>query len=298
MKKNCLVLCGLIAVGFLCACGAPSDAVGAVTSAPVPSVSAQTAAPGKTETITYTVEQTIQEDDTAAEDGTILAKYHYELPTLRAFGTGGAELTQAKTDAEQRALDAAATFNRQFQKWAADTDFNEVADWAKEAFAQNPELFRDSSGFYDLELTYTSWQTDHLVSIQGQYYSNTGGAHPNTVLMAWNFDLDAGAFLEPTSLADDAQAFSSAVTAEIIRQADANAAQQGLDPTSAYWENYQEVAADWPSYAVSFDKSGMTVRFSQYEMACYAAGPQTFTIPNSFLASYLSEYGRTLLDIS
>ena len=51
------------------------------------------------------------------------------------------------------------------------------------------------------------------------------------------------------------------------------------------------------SYAVSFDEKGMTVVFSPYELACYAAGPQVFHLSLDFLEPYLSDYGRALLGI-
>ena len=47
-----------------------------------------------------------------------------------------------------------------------------------------------------------------------------GGAHPNTVLLAWNFDLMTGQFFAPEILAADGQIFLDAVRDEIIRQID------------------------------------------------------------------------------
>ena len=42
----------------------------------------------------------------------------------------------------------------------------------------------------------------------------------------------------------------------------------------------------------------MTVIFSPYEMACYAAGPQKFALNMDFLEPYLGDYGRTLLGVN
>ena len=37
---------------------------------------------------------------------------------------------------------------------------------------------------------------------------------------------------------------------------------------AGYWEDYQDIAANWSSYAVSFNEEGVTVAFSPYEIAC------------------------------
>ena len=146
-------------------------------------------------------------------------------------------------------------------------------------------------------MTGETYQTDRLVSVAGEYYSYTGGAHPNTVLMAWNFDLKTGAFFVPEQLAGDGEAFSQAVSAEIVRQIGETAAEYDLAAEEVFWENYEEIAAGWSSYAVSFDETGMTVGFSPYELAAYAAGSQVFRLPYDLLAPHLGDYGRAVLGL-
>ena len=153
------------------------------------------------------------------------------------------------------------------------------------------------------ELTYTCYRTGSLISIAADYYSYLGGAHPNTVYFSWNFDLDSGIFLAIPELAEDPQAFTLAV-ADMIEvqaverfQSDPNYA--GLSLSDIYWENYREVMEKWASdYAVSFDAEGMTIIFSAYELASYAAGPQEFHFSYEQLASYWSESGRTVLGLN
>ena len=117
---------------------------------------------------------------------------------------------------------------------------------------------------YETQLTCELYQTEGFVSARGMYYSFTGGAHPNTVYVAWNFDLESGSFVEPGFLAADAQAFQEAVKEEIIRQAEAS-------------------------------EEGMTVTFAPYEMGCYAVGTQEFLLDRDFLRQYLSPEGLRLL---
>ena len=168
--------------------------------------------------------------------------------------------------------------------------------------AREERVWRQESGIdwghaFFTEMTSETYRTEQLVSVAGNYYSYTGGAHPNTVLMAWNFDLETGAFFVPEQLAGDGEAFSKAVSEEIVRQIGETAAEYDLTAAEMFWENYEEIAAGWSSYAVSFDETGMTVGFSPYELAAYAAGPQVFHLSYDLLAPHLSDYGRAVLGL-
>ena len=80
-------------------------------------------------------------------------------------------------------------------------------------------------------------------------------------------------------------------------QAAARARENGLAPRKFFWEDYEDTLDNWSSYAVSFDEAGMSVMFSPYELAAYAAGPQVFRIPYEDLAPCLGSRGRTLLGL-
>lgn len=243
--------------------------------------------------LTYTVVLKTLEDSAAAADGTTLAVRSYELPEMTVTLPDGTVLTEAASPAETAALERAEAFNSRFRDWAGADGFDEVTAWAEEELA-----FRTESGGnwtpYTLELDCSVYQTEQMVCIQAEYYSYTGGAHPNTVLLAWNFDLMTGQFFAPEILAADGQIFLDAVRDEIIRQID-------MTPEAAveagYWEDYQDIAANWSNYAVSFNEEGMTVAFSPYEIACYAMGPQEFRLSYEQLAPHLNSHGRDLLGI-
>lgn len=284
-----ITVIALCVAGILTGCGNLSAAVGSGYIGAIPQSSAAPMGAVEQTMVTYTVETSACEESVEAEDGTLLAQCRYELPTLHAFRTDGSEITEPVTSFERNALDVVQTFDETFENWARDADFSGIAEMAGDVFAEDPEYFRQG-GFYAAELTFSSWQTEHLVSICAQYYSNTGGNHPNRVLLGWNFDLDTGAFLEPTALAEDTQTFLHAVADEIIRQAGIPDA-DGRVPADEYWEDYQNIVLNWPSYAVSFDETGMNIGFSPYDLACYAAGEQIFTIDYAFLREFLSNQG-------
>lgn len=252
------------------------------------------AAPGQ---LTYAVELETLADSAKAEDGTELAVRTYVLPRMSVEREDGTAVTEAATPEEETALAAAGTFNSQFESWAASDNFDEITSWAEEE-----RVFRVESGLawhpYSLELTCEVYQTDRLVSVRAEYYSNTGGAHPNTVLLAWNFDLTTGQFFAPELLASDGQAFSQAVLDVLLEQSRETAASYDLAPEEFFWANYAEILSGWSSYAVSFDETGMTVGFSPYELASYAAGAQVYHLDYDQIAGYLSGHGLTVLGLS
>lgn len=243
----------------------------------------------------YTVTTGQWSDEAWTEDGIPLARYVFELPCLTAVREDGTAVTEARNEAEEQALAVAAAFNEKFEKWAAAAEFDDLVKSAEEDFswrqAENIEWFDG----YTLELGCSVYQTEHLVSVCGTYYSNTGGAHPNTWQLGWNFDLEEGAFFDPELLCDGTE-LKEAVAAEIIRQAEVPQ-EDGYIPIQQYWEDHAEIIANWTSYAVTFDENGMNVVFSPYELAPYAAGAQEFQVSYGWLEPYLSDHGRALLGL-
>lgn len=290
MKKwNILML----ALCLLTGCAAPAADAPVVLNAPPPAA----AEPAQEEPCYYTVDMVTWEDGVQDGDGTPLAKYSCRLPELTARRADGTAVLEPATEAEERALAAADAFNGQFAAWTQGEEFRELSEMAREERAWRQEEQIDWTSEFSMELDCRVYQTERMVSVAGDYYSYTGGAHPNTVLMAWNFDLDSGAFFTPELLAEDDKAFSQAVQEEIVRQIRRTAEENGVAAEDIFWSNYEEIAAGWASYAVSFDEEGMTVAFSPYELAAYAAGARVFCLRYSQIEPYLSAHGRELLGL-
>ena len=285
------ILCGC-AVLWLTGCGAAAPA----TSGEPSRGQTMDLAP-KEGDIRY--EAALEEVSGESREGDVrLLTYRYEVPVLRAYRADGSELTgEAGGDPEERALRTVETFNESFRYWRDGQDAQEVESWAREDYAAMKDIlpiWTEGRG-YETQLTCELYQTEGFVSARGMYYSFTGGAHPNTVYVAWNFDLESGSFVEPGFLAADAQAFQEAVKEEIIRQAEAIAEENGQEPGVYFWEEYRDIAAAWADYTVSFGEEGMTVTFAPYEMGCYAVGTQEFLLDRDFLRQYLSPEGLRLL---
>lgn len=245
----------------------------------------------------YTVETETCADTIQAEDGTELLAYQFEVPELEVCRADGEIVNEAETDQEEQALTAAETFNARFADWLDGSSLDVFLEAAKEELE-----FSRAEGLtwspYTLELQCEVYQNDRMVSVSGTYYSNTGGAHPNTAVLSWNFDLREGTFFTPALLAADSDEFLKAVEQELNVQALQIAADADLPPEEYFWADYTDILRDWVNYAVSFDETGMTVAFSPYELACYAAGEQVFHLPYDQILPYLSEHGKRVLGIS
>lgn len=284
----------LILILLLCGCAAT-----AVVNAPaVPSAETEPAAePVLPEEIRYRVDTASHTKEVFAADGTSLARYRFDLPELKVVREDKTTVTEPLNEVEEQALSVIAAFNEKFGKWAAAEEFHEIVTWAEEQYADMTAEGIEWLAPYALELDCTVYQTEHIVSVSGTYYSYTGGAHPNTWQLGWNYDLETGAFFSPEVLGEGTE-LQDAVTAELIRQA------QTLDPegdgamlTEMYWEDYEDIMANWPSYAATFNRDGMDVVFSAYELAPYAAGPQAFHLPYRLLQPHLSRQGAALLGL-
>lgn len=243
-------------------------------------------APGP-EALDYQVETRLWEDSVRAEDGTMLAWYQFHLPEMSVLQADGTPLETAETPAEQEALEAAKTFNTRFSSWISQEEFESMTQEA----AGELELFRENEmewyGGYGQELEVSLYQTEHLVSIQGTYYSYAGGPHPNRWHMGWCFDLIPVPFW-PGKSGGGQCGFPAGGAGGADPAADERAVEYEVEPQSFYWEDYRDILANWSSYAVFFDKRGMVIAFSPYELASYAAGTQSFRFSYDWLLPHLT----------
>lgn len=245
--------------------------------------------------LTFAVEVKPYEGQVLDEDGTLLAEYAYELPVMRVLLEDGSDLAEAVLPEQEQALAAAETFNAAFSQWKDNAQTLAVS-------AEEDQAFRKETGLepvaYTDDLRCTVYQTERLVSVRGFYSTYTGGAHPNSILMSWNFDVEAGEFFEPDILDEDTN-LREYVHMNLINQARQTAAGMGIAPEDYYWEDYSAILKNWSSYAVSFDEDGMTIGFSPYELGAYVLGPQVFKIPyEGALYAHLGEHGRALLGLA
>ena len=247
--------------------------------------------------LSYQADALLLEGTETAEDGTALLTYHVQIPQLEVVREDGTAVSDDGnlSPAEEEALAVADAFNQRFYDWTVEEHYTKLAETAGEDLTWFREEGFEWYGGYRCELDSQVYQTEQMVSVSALYYSYTGGAHPNSSWLSWNFDLTEGTFFGPELLADGTE-LRAAVAEEILRQA-RTPQEDGWIPAEEYWEDHEALIADWANYAVSFDESGMTVVFSPYELAPYAAGPQEFHFPYDWLEPHLGPHGRTLLGL-
>lgn len=230
MKKYLSLILALCLPALLGGCGA----------VPLPMPESPTPPPAAdTEEITYEVSTDPYEQTVTAEDGTTLMVIDFQIPHLQAYANG-ALIEDPSTPAQEQAMDRVHTFNENFDQWRESNSSEENISFVKDLYRDMPEMFsEDHMAPLSEELTYTCYRTGTLISIAADYYSYLGGAHPNTVYFAWNYDLDSGMFLTISELAADPQTFTLAVADMIEVQAEEQIAStpelEGQSLSDVYW---------------------------------------------------------------
>lgn len=235
----------------------------------------------------FAVRRDIYEDECTAEDGTVLAHCHYELPHL--------DIVPEMSDdgvLDAQLLAVRNTFNEEAerQRSAQVGCFYELCDAAKEGYAYASENGSDWYAYVDEMTMDIVYQTDGgLLSVFASAYCHTGGAHPTNGFATWNYDLNEGKFLQYSDFTDDEEAFRAAVADEILAQIDEEGIAEGL------FEGYEALVQELSYAEVYFDEAGMIVSFPEYILGPHAAGLLFFTVPYDRIAGLLSERGERLL---
>ena len=241
------------------------------------------------------IETVTESDLSRATDGAILAAYTYRLPVMGLYRRNGEPVTEENAaDARERdAVAMADNFNRAFEQWKAEADFPALEALAWENYEQKKQEKVSWDYHYEQGLESEVYKTDRFVSVSGRFYYYAGGAHPNTVLLGWNYDMETASFFYAGQLFQNTQA----VTDELLRLSRERAAELNVPAEEFYWEDYADIINAWSekSAAVTFDEYYMNVSYSPYDIASYAAGEQIFSIPRSWLKPYLNQYGERLL---
>jgi len=145
--------------------------------------------------------------------------------------------------------------------------------------------FSPAPGIYESIATYETTQySDEITSLVYTIYEFTGGAHGNTYFHTFTFDLANGTLITLDDLfAEGSDPF--AVIAPIVETllteqlGDAADPQWIVEGTGDNPDNYQNF---------SLSEDGITFYFPPYQVAFYAAGTQTVTIPFSELSAVLA----------
>ncbi|NLW88769.1 MAG: DUF3298 domain-containing protein [Clostridiaceae bacterium] len=142
-----------------------------------------------------------------------------------------------------------------------------------------------------LEPTYVS---ERLICFGVTYYLYYGGAHGNVVLEAYTFDARTGDFVSFDDLCSDPGVFEHFLHTEIIAQI------EEIPPADRMvFEDYSTAVVssfDRAAWMISDFESepSLVITYQAYDIAPYAAGLPTFSVPLSECLSYFNAYGASL----
>jgi hypothetical protein len=160
---------------------------------------------------------------------------------------------------------------------------------AYEVFASNYQSFKkdfpEAPGCWEVAVSGdTVMVTPKLMLYQMDQYSFTGGAHPNSFTSYHVFDLETGYEIESEALIADSVALLKKVELAFRREEKLDA-KTDLEEAGYFLMNNQFfIPANY-----TFTRGGVLFYYNPYEIAAYARGPISFTIPYSELKGIIRE---------
>ena len=161
-----------------------------------------------------------------------------------------------------------------------------VAEFRKNMMAQTKEdlsyLPAGMSNYLDIGYG-IEWATNDVISVQFLNSFFAGGVHPNYYTSTLNFDLKSGKEITLADLFQPNSGYLKAISDYSIADLKTRLSDMSDDDwiatgAGADAENYKS----W-----NLTKKGLMITFDQYQVAAYAAGPQTVIIPYSKLKGIL-----------
>lgn len=142
---------------------------------------------------------------------------------------------------------------------------------------------------------HSSFETDRFIVFNINTSTYYGGAHPNSATRALTFDKTDGTILTqwftPQAIKDLQPILRKGLTEYF------DATDQGQTVTEANLNQYLQIEGTeipLPSN-IQPTKDGLALTYGQYEIACYAMGMPTLTIPYATVRPYLSMEAQQLL---
>lgn len=298
MKRCIMLLVMLLAVLLLQACG---------SSKQEPAMELQTAWSDEIDGTMLTnsavswdyrlVTHTERRSAKAGKEQREVASGLYEVPYMEAEPVNGP--AHSNKNGGHQAEEVARMFNHFFEEWLVqqEENFREVAALAENSYKDGKEdsSWENEEYRYVDSVTTTFWRNSHIVCVLLQNTSFTGGAHEIERQTAYTFDLHTGKMVDINDMVKDYADLQAVVTDAILAQVEQIEQEKESDVT--FFSDYREVVPDWMSRNVYFGPDSLTVLFSVYDIAPYAAGEQAFEIPYTMVEPYLNDYGCQLLEI-
>ena len=138
-----------------------------------------------------------------------------------------------------------------------------------------------------------TYETDRLVTLNVQLYEYSGGAHGGTLCYGLTFRKSDGRRMGMNTLNNlvGDEGWTSLQKEGLMEYFEVKT-DSDLQDCLLGVETYM---IPTPQYEPYFSEKGMEFVYQQYEIACYAAGLPSYTVPYDRLQKYLNVTGRQLL---
>ena len=157
------------------------------------------------------------------------------------------------------------------------TNIHSISEAVNSFSAGYVELIENFEGTPEWEAMITadiSYEDAHLLSVRMQSYLFTGGAHGFEEVRYLNFDKRRGRVIEGINMFTN---FAPVLTLaeDMFRISQAIPMEGDINSTGFMFEGDQFHLPE----SIGFDSHGMVLHYNQYEVASYADGPITVTLP-------------------
>ncbi|MGI6745558.1 MAG: hypothetical protein BWY46_01619 [Firmicutes bacterium ADurb.Bin300] len=197
--------------------------------------------------------------------------FYYDDILMISFSSSYPQLRYRRKETEKR-VNSWYLFNvRRFLRYTESVLFRMAVEQYKEAI-KNDFPFRTFSAVLNYTITYNS---DKLLSLYGDRYEYTGGAHGSTKRISDTWNLTKGRLLPLSSFFPLRPNYQEYIINQIIEQANADMQENPY----IYFDNYQElIKENFNPQNYYLTGEGIVIYFQQYEIAPYATGIPEFTV--------------------
>lgn len=215
------------------------------------------------------------------EDGRCIAKYKGDIANVQKWIT----------------YYGAPSLNRLSAMCRDDMSDNSVGD--EESGEEGETVQADEEiHSYELGLTITKgkYETSSLAVFDVEYYSDYGGAHPNGVAYCMTFDKKTGKQVKNFFVPGAKSKMQNILRNGLVRYFKANGESvnaRTLNECLMLEGNTIPLPACTPVPS----SKGLVFTYQQYEIAAYAYGMPSFTVPYSELAPYLTSEAKALFGL-
>jgi Protein of unknown function (DUF3298) len=168
---------------------------------------------------------------------------------------------------------------------AARRNLNAGAKLFSDSYQQMGEEGRMFGGCWDLQITCDSVFTSAaILTVRQETYVYSGGAHPNTHVTFQSFSRQTGHALQLTEVVSDTTALLKLVE-QAFRKEQQIRPEQNLEEAGYFLRDGQFFLPE----TFGIGRDGLIFLYNPYEIAAYAVGPISVTVPYDRLKKILRE---------